>query len=161
LFGKLVRLALPYMRFLFVSPELCLRLPSDSTSRWTPLPLANTSYCHPCSGLPPPSYYSCWAHEKQRNREFMRLSCSLIQGNRIMKFFWKDADNTKTLSKMANKLFRTIISLFFFPVSVLCSFVSLFFFLVSFKFPQEKNYNAVALWVPECGIADNVFYLRA
>jgi len=26
------------MRFLFVSPALCLRLPSDSTSRWTPLP---------------------------------------------------------------------------------------------------------------------------
>jgi hypothetical protein len=26
------------MRFLFVGPALCLRLPSDSTSRWTPLP---------------------------------------------------------------------------------------------------------------------------
>ena len=26
------------MRFLFVDPALCLRLPSDSTSRWTPLP---------------------------------------------------------------------------------------------------------------------------
>ncbi|MEX0605276.1 MAG: hypothetical protein WD623_16030 [Marinobacter sp.] len=26
------------MRFLFVRPVLCLRLPSDSTSRWTPLP---------------------------------------------------------------------------------------------------------------------------
>ena len=28
----------PHMRFLFVEPALCLRLPSDSTSRWTPLP---------------------------------------------------------------------------------------------------------------------------
>jgi len=28
----------PRMRFLFVEPALCLRLPSDSTSRWTPLP---------------------------------------------------------------------------------------------------------------------------
>jgi hypothetical protein len=28
----------PPMRFLFVRPEFCLRLPSDSTSRWTPLP---------------------------------------------------------------------------------------------------------------------------
>ncbi|HBI79375.1 MAG TPA: hypothetical protein DDY30_08190 [Marinobacter adhaerens] len=28
----------PRMRFLFVGPVLCLRLPSDSTSRWTPLP---------------------------------------------------------------------------------------------------------------------------
>src|SRR5262249_14772513 len=29
---------LPHMRFLFVGPALCLRLPSDSTSRETPLP---------------------------------------------------------------------------------------------------------------------------
>ena len=28
------------MWFLYVRPEVCLRLPSDSTSRWTPLPLA-------------------------------------------------------------------------------------------------------------------------
>jgi hypothetical protein len=28
----------PRMRFLFVGPAFCLRLPSDSTSRWTPLP---------------------------------------------------------------------------------------------------------------------------
>ncbi|MEG7364646.1 hypothetical protein [Aerococcus tenax] len=25
--------------------ESCLQLPSDSTSRWTPLSLANSSYC--------------------------------------------------------------------------------------------------------------------
>ena len=30
------------MRFLFVKPALCLQLPSDSTSRWTPLPFG---YC--------------------------------------------------------------------------------------------------------------------
>ena len=58
-------LLLPYMRFLFVGPGLCLRLPSDSISRWTPLPLANTSYCHPCSGFSPPSYCPCWAHKKR------------------------------------------------------------------------------------------------
>jgi hypothetical protein len=28
----------PRMRFLFVGPVLCLRLPSDPTSRWQPLP---------------------------------------------------------------------------------------------------------------------------
>ena len=28
----------PRMRFLFVGPAFCLRLPPDSTSRWTPLP---------------------------------------------------------------------------------------------------------------------------
>ena len=32
--------AIAYIRFLFVRPEVCLQLPSDSTSRWTPLPLA-------------------------------------------------------------------------------------------------------------------------
>jgi hypothetical protein len=26
------------MRFVFLRPEFCRRLPSDSTSRWTPLP---------------------------------------------------------------------------------------------------------------------------
>ena len=35
----------PPMRFLFIGSELCLRLPSDPTSRWTPLPSAS-SFCH-------------------------------------------------------------------------------------------------------------------
>ena len=39
------------MWFLFVRAGLCLRLPSDSTSRWTPLALANTCRCRLCSGL--------------------------------------------------------------------------------------------------------------
>ena len=45
----------PYMQFLFVRPRFCLQLPSDSTSRWTPLSLANSSYCQACSGLSPPN----------------------------------------------------------------------------------------------------------
>ncbi|WP_207644247.1 hypothetical protein, partial [Thermotalea metallivorans] len=44
---------------------LCLRLPSDSTSRWTPLPLANGSHCQAHSGLSPPSYCPCRAHMKE------------------------------------------------------------------------------------------------
>jgi hypothetical protein len=36
--GLLARMELPHMRFLFVGPEVCLRLPSDSTSQCTPLP---------------------------------------------------------------------------------------------------------------------------
>ena len=60
----------PYMQFLFVKPRFCLwvsmsphiRLPSDSTSRWTPLSLANSSYCQVCSGLSPPSNRACRAH---------------------------------------------------------------------------------------------------
>lgn len=55
--------SMPYMQFLFVRPRLCLRLPSDSTSRWTPLPLANSSYCQVCSGLSPPSDSACRAHK--------------------------------------------------------------------------------------------------
>ena len=35
---SLVRSAPPFMRFLFVGSEFCLRLPSDSVSRRTPLP---------------------------------------------------------------------------------------------------------------------------
>ena len=30
---------MPYMKFLSVRSDICRRLPSDSTSRWTPLPL--------------------------------------------------------------------------------------------------------------------------
>ena len=35
----------PYMQFLFVDPNFCRQLPSDSNSLWTPLLLANTSHC--------------------------------------------------------------------------------------------------------------------
>ena len=37
-------LHMPYMRFLFVRPGVCYCLLSDSTSRWTPLAFANSSY---------------------------------------------------------------------------------------------------------------------
>ena len=30
---------MPYMKFLFVRSDICRQLPSDFTSRWTPLPL--------------------------------------------------------------------------------------------------------------------------
>ena len=45
--------------------SLHIRLPSDSTSRWTPLPSANSSYCQVCSGLSPPSYCPCRAHREK------------------------------------------------------------------------------------------------
>ena len=63
----------PYMRFLFVSASVCVRLPSDSTSRWTPLSFANSSYCKACSGLSPPSYHPCRAHQINQTVPF-RLS---------------------------------------------------------------------------------------
>lgn len=39
---KLARMIQPDMRFVFLRSAFCLRLPSDPTSRWTPLPLANS-----------------------------------------------------------------------------------------------------------------------
>ena len=65
----------PYIRFLFVRSEICpagdlltpaIRLSSDSTSRWTPLPLTNPSHCRADSGLSP--YRTCAhrAHTKIR-----------------------------------------------------------------------------------------------
>ena len=64
----------PYMRFLFVRPEVCplgdlltpkIRLSSDSASRRTPLPLANPSHCRADSGLSP--YRTC-AHRAHMER---------------------------------------------------------------------------------------------
>ena len=63
--------SMPYMQFLFVRPRLCRRLPSDSTSRWTPLPLANSSYCQVCSGLSPPSFNACRAHYQKATTIFV------------------------------------------------------------------------------------------
>ena len=42
--------------------RLDIRLPSDSTSRWTPLPSANASYCRARCGLSPLSCCLCRAH---------------------------------------------------------------------------------------------------
>ena len=67
----------PCMRFLFIRPEFCRRLPSDSSSRRTPLPLANDSYCQVHSGLTPPSYRPCRAHTKNH------LQKKLVSG-----WFW-------------------------------------------------------------------------
>jgi len=39
---RLTPIPQPCMRFVFLGSELCRRLPSDPTSRWTPLPLASS-----------------------------------------------------------------------------------------------------------------------
>ena len=74
LYSKHVRFAMPSMWFLFVKPRVCIRLPSDSTSRWTPLPSANRSYCQACSGLSPPSYCPCRAHYKKATKSFLLIA---------------------------------------------------------------------------------------
>ena len=50
------------MHFLFVGPNVCRQLLSDSQSPTTPLLLANTPYCKAYSGLSPYSAYPCLTH---------------------------------------------------------------------------------------------------
>ena len=57
-------LYMPSMQFLFVRPRVCYGLTSYSTSRWTHLPFANSSYYQVCSGLSPPSYCPFRANQK-------------------------------------------------------------------------------------------------
>ena len=78
LYRKLVRLMQTLMQFLFVRPGLCLRLPSDSQSPTTPLPLANDSYCQVHSGLTPPSYRPCRAHEIKRQGHYWPCRLTFI-----------------------------------------------------------------------------------
>jgi hypothetical protein len=53
------------IRFLFVAPALCFRLPSDSRSPGKPLPSANTCPCRLCRGLSPPNECALpGAHQK-------------------------------------------------------------------------------------------------
>ncbi|EGQ2725630.1 hypothetical protein F9633_12010, partial [Staphylococcus pseudintermedius] len=54
------------MMFLFVSTSVCVRLPSDSTSQWTPLSFTNSSYYQTCNELTPSRCYPCRAHLKKR-----------------------------------------------------------------------------------------------
>ena len=81
-------LYMPSMQFLFVRPRVCYGLTSYSTSRWTHLPFANSSYCQACSGLSPPSYCPFGAnHNKTRNdtdrSSFFCLIYRILQLNRL------------------------------------------------------------------------------
>ena len=73
LFCNIVHTNPPYMKFLFVRPNVCRLLPSDSTSRWTPLLLANDSYCiahrdfHPIANI----------HARHTKRRHLLSSVSL------------------------------------------------------------------------------------
>jgi hypothetical protein len=62
------------IRFLFVAPALCFRLPSDSRSPETPLPFANTCPCRLCRGLAPPNECALPGAQKKTplSRGFLR-----------------------------------------------------------------------------------------
>ncbi len=62
-----------------VCSDVCRQLPSDSTSRWTPLLLANASYCKVHSGLAPYSYYTCLAHIKKQVYENEHLLYDIVR----------------------------------------------------------------------------------
>lgn len=51
---KLARMIQPDMRFVFLGSAFCLRLPSDPTSRWTPLLLANSFHHQDLQGTRTP-----------------------------------------------------------------------------------------------------------
>ena len=54
------------MMFVFLRPEICRRLLSDSTSRWTPLPLANGwQLIAPITDLNRQIYSPCSAQKKR------------------------------------------------------------------------------------------------
>ena len=55
-----------------------IRLPSDSTSRWTPLPSANASYCRARCGLSPLSCCSCRAHIKTEAKPISFASVEVL-----------------------------------------------------------------------------------
>jgi hypothetical protein len=78
----------PYIRFLFVGPEVCLPLPSDSASRRTPLCSASGSFgSRPAMGLPPSSSRPCWAYNKNAASPFPGGGVSL-------QIFTSSRDNT-------------------------------------------------------------------
>jgi hypothetical protein len=61
--GLLIQLA-RLMRFLFVGPALCLQLPSDSASQWTPLP-ANYTPVELVGDFHPQVSAPCRAHKEK------------------------------------------------------------------------------------------------
>ena len=75
--------SMPFMQFLFVRPRLCFGLPSDSASRRTPLPSANSSYCHACSGLSPPCCIACRAHHKSPRPSLLQQGAGFVSGRRL------------------------------------------------------------------------------
>jgi len=66
---KLTPVPQPRMRFVFLGSEFCLGLPSDPTSRWTPLPSANSYHHQVLQGtLTPKPLHMPGTHELPRSK---------------------------------------------------------------------------------------------
>jgi hypothetical protein len=83
LLGKLSQLPQPRLRFVVLESGVCLRLPSDSTSRSTPLPSANNYNHLRCTGLSPARLCTCRAHQEEpcRSRGMATQCESSIQSH--------------------------------------------------------------------------------
>ena len=93
LFASLSIAAQPYMRFLFVRPEVCLQLPSDSASRRTPLLFGYTlPTIWACSGLSPVRLYPCRANK-------YRTVClyGIILHKYLFFIFWRQTSSAPCL----------------------------------------------------------------
>lgn len=64
---------------MFIRPRVCIRFTSYSTSRWTHLPSANSSYCQARSGLSQPSHCPLRASQKEIILTMRRALCSYTQ----------------------------------------------------------------------------------
>ena len=85
------------MWFLSVGPEICLQLPSDSTSRWTPLLFGYTlPTIWACSGLTPVRARPWRANWKKR----LFFTKETLHSNHNIKFF------LSYLTKMLEKQFK-------------------------------------------------------
>ena len=67
-FGRLISIALPCMWFLFIGATFCLRLPSDSASRQTPLACSYASPCRVRVDLNRQVIAPCRAHQQKARR---------------------------------------------------------------------------------------------
>ena len=65
-YGRVTPLRWSSIRFLFVESEFCHQLPSDSTSRWTPLLRLAVPVITARRGLSPPRCTTCLAHQSGR-----------------------------------------------------------------------------------------------
>ena len=97
------------MRFLFVRPEFCplgdlltpkIRLSSDSTSRWTPLPLANPSRYRADSGLSP--YRTC-AH-RAHYKDLAELNYEIRQIRKDIKMCEKIQNRVPAIQKTLKRV---------------------------------------------------------
>ena len=147
--GRIVRPLQPTMRFLFVGPELCLWLPSDSASRQTPLPLASASCYRARSGLSPPSCYPCRAHPAQ-----FALHCRANWKCAVELSHVSQSLHAKSLSELCGQLFGKILDHLF---AIGCTVILTTCFMNGFAdLPVRFNHCAIDSFINLLLCVDNI-----